>query len=62
MTRDQIRNEIKAACKRKGWTLADLSRASQVSTKAIQSFLDGRDQVSPQVLYRLCQSLSLTKS
>ena len=61
VTRDQIRNEIKATCKSRGWSIADLSRQAQVSQQAIRGFLDARDQVSPQVLYRLCKSLGLDK-
>ena len=61
MTRDEIRKEIQAACRRRGWSLADLSRASKVSQHAIQRFLQARDEVSPQVLYRLRQSLELDK-
>ena len=61
MTRDQIRNAIKPACQRKGWSLADLSRASQVSQRAIQQFMDARDEVSPQVLYRICKALEFDK-
>lgn len=61
MTRDEIRKKIKAVCQEKGWSIADLSRASHISQRAIAGFLEGRDRVSPQVLYRLCQSLSLDK-
>ena len=61
MTRDEIRKEIKAVLKRKGWSVADLSRQSQVSQPAIRGFLEGRDEVSPQVLYRLCKSVALDK-
>ena len=61
MTRDEIRKEIKAICQRKGWSVADLSRESQVSQRAIRGFLEKRDEVSPQVLYRLCKSLGLDK-
>ena len=61
MTRDEIRREIKAVCKQKGWSVADLARESKVSQPAIRGFLDGRDEVSPQVLYRLCKSTGLDK-
>ncbi len=61
MTRDEIRKEIRAILGRKGWSLADLSRRSQVSQPAIRGFLDGTDEVSPQVLYRLCRSVGLDK-
>ena len=61
MTRDEIRKEIKAVLNRKGWSVADLSRQSQVSQRAIRGFLEARDEVSPQVLYRLCKSVALDK-
>jgi len=59
MTRDEIRKRIKAILEQKGQSLADLSRRSQVSSRAIRGFLDGRDEVSPQVLYRLCKALEI---
>lgn len=62
MTRDEIRNKIKDVCKQKGWSVADLSRMSHISQQAIAGFLEGRERVSPQVLYRLCQTLSLDKA
>ena len=61
MSKDEIRKKIKSVCQQKGWSVADLSRESKVSQRAIHGFLEGREQVSPQVLYRLCQSLSLDK-
>ena len=61
MTRDEIRRKIKAVCAKKGWSEADLSRESKVSQRAIHQFLQARDNVSPQVLYRLCKSLGLDK-
>jgi len=61
MTRDEIRRKIKEVCKQKGWSVADLSRKSKISQRAIAGFLEGRERVSPQVLYKLCQSLSLDK-
>ena len=61
MTRDEIRREISATCKKQGISLADLSRRSQVSQRAIRGFLEARETVSPQVLYRLCKSLGLDK-
>ena len=61
MPRDEIRRKIKAVCMQKGWSVADLSRESHVSQPAIVGFLEGRERVSPQVLYRLCRSLSLDK-
>ena len=61
LTKDEIRREIKAACQRKNLSVADLSKKSQVSQRAIQGFLDARDEVSPPVLYRLCEALGLDK-
>lgn len=61
MTRDEIRKEIKAACDRPGWSIARLSRESGVSQQAIRRFTQARDEVSPQVLYRLCKALGLDK-
>ena len=59
MTRDEIRKEIRAVLDRKGWSVTDLSRQSKVSQRAIRGFLDGGEEVSPQVLYRLCKSVAL---
>lgn len=61
MTRDEIRKEIKAACDGQSWSVMRLSRESHVSEQAIRRFLQARDEVSPQVLYRLCRTLGLDK-
>lgn len=61
MTKNEIRKEIKTALQRKGWSIADLSRAAKVSQPAITQFLESRDDVSPPVLYRLRKALSLDK-
>ena len=61
MTKDEIRKGIRAVLQQKGWSVADLSRQSQVSQRAIRGFLDG-EEVSPQVLYRLCKSSGLDKA
>ena len=60
MTRDEIRKEMNATLNQKGWSASDLSRQSKVSQAAIRGFLNG-EEVSPQVLYRLCKSLGLDK-
>ena len=61
MTKDEIRNEIRVVLGKKGWSIADLSRQTKVSQRAIRGFLDAKEEVSPQVLYRLCKSLGLDK-
>lgn len=61
MTRDEIRKKIRAVCQQRCWSIADLSRETKVSQQAIEGFLEGRERISPQVLYRLCQSLLLDK-
>ena len=61
MTREQVRNEIKAACQQRGWTPLDLARESRVSPNAIQGFLEGREEISPPVLHRLRETLALVK-
>ena len=61
MTKDEILKEIRAALDKKGWSIAVFARQSQVSHRAIRGFLDGTDEVSPQVLYRFCKLLGLDK-
>jgi len=60
MTKDEIRKNIRPVLAGKGWSLADLSRESKVSQRAIRGFLDG-EEVSPPVLYRICKSLGFDK-
>ncbi|MHC4675665.1 MAG: helix-turn-helix domain-containing protein, partial [Planctomycetota bacterium] len=61
MTKDEIRKEIKLVLKKKGWSVLDLSRQSKVSQRAISGFLDGGEEISPQVLYRLRKTLGMDK-
>ena len=59
MTIGQIRQAIKAECKKRGWSERELSRASGVSVAAIEAFLSGRDEISPPVRYKLISVLDL---
>lgn len=61
MTRNQIRKKIQDVCRQPGWSIARLSKESGVSRTAIERFSEGRDEVSPQVLYKICQALELDR-
>ena len=59
MTIEQMREAIKAECQKRGWSVLDLARASQVSPEAIRRFVNGRGEISPQVRTRLLKALGL---